>query len=724
MIKKITLAKTASYKEPTCLETNKQVNLVYGLNGTGKSTLSNFLYSPKSKEFQNCSIDGLSENEDLLVYNQKFIQENFFESENQKGIFSLSKENKQAKIKILQATTEREKLREKINATQQQLKEYQDSHSKDTSTAKNKIWEIKTYYSGGSRVLEYCLGGLKNSKENLFNYIISCKKPTEEPSYNIESLRNELQKISEENAQKYETIPQIKFTSQHIEKEPLFQKKIVGNENSSISELIKKLGNSDWVKQGLSYLPAHNHETNICPFCQQQTISEPLLTEIKNYFDESYETDIQLLQRFSDNYSQAVSTIPEKESFAVAPIFEEYQEEFGNTYDIFMNIVESNQNSIKEKLKTPSSPTKLKNSTEQLHKINKLIDLINDEIRKHNHNIDQKETVKANIKKKFWQLMRWNYDTTLTEYLIRNKEFNKKENQLNQEIETIRTYIEEQNNLIVNEQKKTVNIAQAITNINKGLIELGITDLQIKNQSEGMYKIIRDETDNNIFHSLSEGEKMVISFLYFLELCRGRKTADDIDKKKIIVIDDPISSLSHIYVFNVSQLIKNEFFSKDSRKRYDQIFILTHSLYFFYELVEKQSEKREEKQGLFRLIKNHDGSKFNTLKYKEIQNDYQAYWSIVKDSSQPVTLIANCMRNIIEYFFSFIEKNDLNNLFQKPELQGTKYQAFHRYINRESHSDGQNIIDFKEFNYNDFEDAFQTLFKIAGYEKHYNKMMK
>lgn len=39
MITKITLNKVASYKLPTVLETDKRLNLIYGLNGTGKSTL-------------------------------------------------------------------------------------------------------------------------------------------------------------------------------------------------------------------------------------------------------------------------------------------------------------------------------------------------------------------------------------------------------------------------------------------------------------------------------------------------------------------------------------------------------------------------------------------------------------------------------------------------------------------------------------------------------------
>lgn len=127
---------------------------------------------------------------------------------------------------------------------------------------------------------------------------------------------------------------------------------------------------------------------------------------------------------------------------------------------------------------------------------------------------------------------------------------------------------------------------------------------------------------------------------------------------------------------------------------------------------------------MFRLNKNSDGSKILEMKYEEIQNDYQSYWFVVKDEKQPPALIANCMRNIIEYFFNFIEKKDLNNVFQKPELKDVKYQAFNRYINRESHSSGQNIFDIKEFNYDDFKEAFRLVFAVTNYEEHYKRMIK
>ena len=45
-------------------------------------------------------------------------------------------------------------------------------------------------------------------------------------------------------------------------------------------------------------------------------------------------------------------------------------------------------------------------------------------------------------------------------------------------------------------------------------------------------------------------------------------------------------------------------------------------------------------------------------------------------------------------------------------------------MNIDSHSEGQNIFEIKEFNYNSFKDACELVFRKVDYEEHYNKMMK
>ena len=164
---------------------------------------------------------------------------------------------------------------------------------------------------------------------------------------------------------------------------------------------------------------------------------------------------------------------------------------------------------------------------------------------------------------------------------------------------------------------------------------------------------------------------------------------------------------------------------------------MTHNLYFFYELAkapyrdikrlkdEEQEKEHKKEFNLFRIIKSTKGSSITTMKYSEIQNDYQMYWSVVNDKNSKPALIANCMRNIIDYFFGFIENNALSGVFQEKEFKDNiNYQAFYRYINRESHSDNVNIYDMKEFDYDSFQEAFHEVFILAGYEEHYNKMSK
>lgn len=739
MITKLNLNKIASYKIPTTLETDKKVNLIYGLNGTGKSTLSNFLHQNSDEKYKNCSIEGLDESHEILVYNQKFISENFFEPENLKGIFTLSKENKDAETNIANALKEISALKIEEQAKTKELEIEKTIINQKENTAKDSIWKIKTDYSGGDRVLEFCLDGYKGSKDSLYNQIIGLNKPTSKPSKNIDDLKSDLQSISGDNAQKFSTLPQVTFLSQSVENESLFNDQIVGNENSSVSRLIKELGNSDWVKTGLLFLlETQTQENSTCPFCQEKTISNELIESIKNYFDVAYEKDVNSLKSFLEEYSESIQQIPSKTIFEANPKFENYRKDFEIKYNAFIRVVENNKKLIEDKIKTPSVSISLNNSTDSLLELNDVINKINLLIAEHNNNIDQKETVKRNIKKTFWEIMRWDYDNKISSIIAEKLTSKSKIDSLVLSLKEIATKITTQNEIITEQQKLTINIEEAVANIKSGLVDLGITDFEIKKHSENLYKIVRGENEDKVFRSLSEGEKMIISFLYFIELCRGKKEATDTGKKKIIVIDDPISSLSHIYVFNIGRLIKNEFFGKKENKKdtvtgekgvewtykYEQVFILTHSLYFFYEITETKHDERKETQKLFRLSKNEKGSSFSSMSYEEVQNDYQAYWFIIKDDSQHPALIANCMRNIIEYFFNFVEKKDLNNFFLQEPLNSNRFQAFYRYINRESHSLGQNIFDFKEFNYQDFKDAFSELFKIAGYEAHYKKMIK
>ncbi|MHB9314838.1 AAA family ATPase [Fusobacterium polymorphum] len=723
MIKKITMHNVASYRNTTSLETDKKINLLYGLNGTGKSTLSNFLYNRYEPRFKDCSIDGLKASDEILVYNQQFIRDNFYETDDIPGIFTLSKENKEIKKVIEEAKKYLDELLKERNNLDEENNKNISEYEKEVQDYQNEIWKIKTEFTGGDRVLEFCLDGLKSSKNTLFNYLITLDKNFDETNYNIKNLIKEADELKLGGV-KESPIEIISTDIDTIEKSELLKKVIVGNKNSTVAGLIEILNNSDWVSKGIAYVDK-SEEPTLCPFCQQKTITKELIREMEEYFNKSYQQDKNALNDLLKLYLEKTSNI-----ISIIEILKNnrFLENNKKDVDIYLlelkKIIEKNTDTLRKKIDAPSMVVILETFEELIQKINTIIKNANEMIVEYNKKIENINESKIAIKRKFWKLMRTNFDAVINIYNKKKKEKEDYEKQYTLKKKIITEKIEKQELIIKENLKKTINIDEAIDNIKITLLDIGITDFAIEKYSdeEALYHLKRKEhTENNVFQTLSEGEKMVISFLYFLERCKGNTKGDSTSENKIIVIDDPISSLSHIYIFNIGRLIHNEFLRTN---KYEQIFILTHSLYFFYELTNINHKEREETQRLFRIFKNDKGSSLSAMKYEEIQNDYQAYWHIIKDENQSPALIANCMRNIIEYFFNFVEKQDYNNVFQKQELQQKKFMAFNRYMNRESHSKGQNIFDIKEFDYSDFKKAFELLFIHTGYSEHYNKMMK
>ncbi|MCP4118643.1 MAG: AAA family ATPase [Desulfobacteraceae bacterium] len=720
MISKIQLQGVASYQSLVTLETDKKVNIVYGLNGTGKSTLSNFLYEPSAPVYQKCSV-GIGPDETILVYNQRFIREHFYESENLKGIFSLSKENKEIEEKINIAEGELSTIETSVELEEESIKEEQNRMSKLRGKTFETIFEIKRKYTGGDRVLECCLDGLKR-KEPLFNHIASLPKPEVEPEKTIQQIKSEVESISGDSAQRYAPMPKFSFGEHQIEEDNLFAQIIVGSKNSPVSSLITELKNSDWVRKGLDYIPKKiGDKPAKCPFCQEETMTKLLASQIENYFDQSYDNAINKISNFFGRYTAAANGLHSFESYKSNPFTENCLSQVAEMYRDLEKALSGNIAAIRKKVETPSIQVSLVVTSKYIEDFNAIINLINKDISNHNKRLENIDNELATLKGKFWELMRWDYDQTIAPFLSETAISKKIISDAIDRKNNATKKVLEKRNEIANLQKTTVNIEEAVTNINHALSQLGIADFSIKRHSDELYKVIRTGNSDADFSSLSEGEKMIISFLYFCELCRGKRSASETPKKKIVVIDDPVSSLSHIYVYNVGQLLKTDFFSSDV---FEQVIVLTHSLYFFYELADSNHKRRKNTQKLFRLSKNNDGTNIKKMKYEEVQNDYHSYWTVVNDKSQPPALIANCMRNIIEYFFNFVQKADLSNVVQKAELQENRLQAFCRYINRESHSLGQNIFDFKEFNYDDFKEGLRLVFEVTGYPEHYEKMTK
>ncbi|HDZ3704767.1 TPA: AAA family ATPase, partial [Vibrio cholerae] len=114
---------------------------------------------------------------------------------------------------------------------------------------------------------------------------------------------------------------------------------------------------------------------------------------------------------------------------------------------------------------------------------------------------------------------------------------------------------------------------------------------------------------HDVYKSLSEGEKTLITYLYFLELCQGSVNSDSPTpkNKKIIVVDDPISSLSHNYIYEIGALTHKRLIRG---YKYAQVILLTHSLYYLHEIMKylpkgkdnTGNDEFDKKCNLFRVL--------------------------------------------------------------------------------------------------------------------------
>lgn len=303
-------------------------------------------------------------------------------------------------------------------------------------------------------------------------------------------------------------------------------------------------------------------------------------------------------------------------------------------------------------------------------------------------------------------------------------------------------------------RSQTVNTKDAVDNINLILQYSGFEGFEIKEKSTvnniSQYYLKRPSATNSepVFRSLSEGEKNFISFLYFYQICLG---TDDIQtnstKKKIIVIDDPVSSLDCQALFIVSTLIQNLIQKKGSgtkpermsfkNESIEQVFIFTHNIYFYKEVTLERRPICTD-YWHFKLIKMNNITQITGDYNKTITDDYTLLWNSIRElklnlpsNSSLNILIANTMRRVIETYVNFIGySSDSWGALYSIDQNDPKYyikSAFVSVINDESHKVTALDSIYYQKIINEHPqvlfDVFKEIFKTIGKE-HYEMMLQ
>lgn len=283
--------------------------------------------------------------------------------------------------------------------------------------------------------------------------------------------------------------------------------------------------------------------------------------------------------------------------------------------------------------------------------------------------------------------------------------------------------------------------------------------LRAKDGVANTYEVIRP--DGTVAEKLSEGERNFIAFLYYYHLVKGSLNSEAV-KDKIVVIDDPVSSMDSGALFIVSALVREMievcYNNTDYRSHkvdgdyIKQIFILTHNVYFHKEITHHQAKRYHSVSFyMIRKIENISSVKLCVRQsqrvpteqenYNPIQNSYAALWDEYKELKTANT-VKNVIRHILEYYFIQIcgyEGNDLhkivleqNKLLFVDEVEGQKpnYDRYNLASSMLTYmNDGPAVIS-DGFNYIDdgsdveqCKKVFELIFTAMHQEQHYKMMM-
>ena len=291
----------ATYLSPASMADLRKINFIFGANGTGKTTISRVI--EQADGHTHCLLNWKNAAPlQSMVYNHDFIDKNFNQQSSVKGVFTLGDNQVEAEREIARIQPEIEKISGQINSLNSQLsgEDGESGKRKELSDLEpffqEKCWKQKQLHD---EYFQAAFVGVRNSAERFKAKVLSEKASNTDNLLTLEALKEKAKTVFSDDITRVPTLTSISAASLiTCESHPLLVKPIVGNQDVDIAALIDKLGNSDWVKQGLALLEKSDE---ICPFCQQ-TIDTEFAQSLEAFFSEAYDNDVQQITTLLNKY--------------------------------------------------------------------------------------------------------------------------------------------------------------------------------------------------------------------------------------------------------------------------------------------------------------------------------------------------------------------------------------------------------------------------------------
>jgi wobble nucleotide-excising tRNase len=732
MIESIHIADTATYgSTPEVLRDLSQFNFIFGSNGSGKTTISRVIAGEKEIP-STCQVKWKGGVKlETLVYNRDFVERNFDSSTELKGIFTLGEKNIGTLEEIALAKGEYDKLEDKIRRLNIGLDGENGSGGKNGELKeleeefKNKCWAQKQKYDGDFSLAFEGFRRTEMFKEEILRQRVSNSATLE----SLENLEKKARTVFDSNPTREESIPSIEAETKNLvahESSSILKKRVIGKSDVDIAAMIQKLANSNWVKEGRVF---YEENGGVCPFCQQGT-TEAFAKNLNNYFDESFEKDCKSIDDLIIKYETDSKRLQDLIVLIEAsPSQFLDSEKLRAQKDLLDSKIRANIHWLTTKRKEPSQSIDLESITDVTAPIMEIITTANCKIDQHNSMVRNLKREREDLRAQVWKyLLEGELKGSIADYERKKNGLNKAISGMTEQIIAAKKAQADKTAEIRALEKETTSTQPTIDGINSLLSSFGFHGFSLAKAPNGMsYKLVRpDGTDAK--ETLSEGERSFITFLYFYHLLKGSDSESGMTTDRVVVFDDPVSSLDSDILFVVASLIKGLFEEvKKGQCHIKQIFIFTHNVYFHKEVSYNANRKEvaQNEESFWIVRRSGKCSKLERHNSNPIKTSYDLLWEEVRRQDRHSSTIQNTLRRILENYFKILGNTDFNKIC-------SRFEGRDRIICRSLfswiHDGSHNVLDdiclsTTESTVDVYLKIFRKIFENERQEGHYKMMM-
>lgn len=727
MIEQITIRNTPPFTaaEPTHLQFRK-LNYLFGTNGVGKTTISRIIADPNA--YAGCSLTWSNVVPlQALVLNRDFVERSFRQMA---GIFTLGEEQSDTQQKIEAAKVARDTGQAQQNKLRQALEgdDGQGGKRGELATLESRIkdacWRMKVKYDD---VFKDAFKGARNDTQK-FKERTFLEHGTNTAALklyaDLEARAATIFGDTPERAGRLESVSSTALVAH--EGNPILSKKVIGKGDVDIAAMIERLNNSDWVRQGRKF---YQQNDATCPFCQQST-TLAFAASLEAYFDETYDQEKQAIDGLVAAYAAdaaAVQGAIERVVAAPGPFLDvEKLEALKSTLD---EAIRGNKLVLEEKQRSPSVDQSLRPLTDLLQPINDLVAAANVATDKHNAMVDNLAGERKALTAEVWRFVLNELDSELKAFDSKKAGLDKAVASLEQQVSAAQAAIRQADEEVRQIERNTTSVQPTVDAINATLQSFGYTNFSVATSEDGKFYQLLRANGEVATETLSEGERTFVVFLYFYHLIRGSFSADGVTQNRIVVFDDPVSSLDSNILFIVSSLIRG--LCDEARQgvgSVKQVFVLTHNLYFHKEVVFEQPKKgNSPNQRTFMVLRKRGGQHVVDVHPENpIRTSYEYLWDEVRRADPAHGGIENTLRRILENYFKILGDIDLDELHNK--FAGTEKlicKSLLSWVNAGSHFvDDPLYVSPGDVSHENFLRIFKEIFVEMEHLGHYDMMMR